>query len=74
MARYTVGDRDVTQDEFQLGHNVGKATLVAACKGLGLPTGGTNIALARRLTEAGLTRATVQERYGRQAGGGDDDY
>lgn len=73
---FHMGERQVTSDEWNLAHCVSGSTLRAACKGEGLPVSGTNAAKARRLVEAGLTRAQVDERYGwraRQAakGGGE---
>lgn len=64
---FHMGDRQVTQDEWDLAHSVNGATLRAACAGEGLPVSGTNAARARRLVAAGLTRQQVEENYGWRA-------
>lgn len=64
---FALGERQVTKDEWDLGHGTNGTTLRAACKGEGLPVSGTNAARARRLVAAGLTKAEVEERYGWRA-------
>jgi len=64
---FTMGERAVSKDEWDLAHSVTGATLKAACRGEGLPVSGTNTARAQRLVEAGLTRDQVEARYGWRA-------
>lgn len=65
--RYWIGDREVTVNEWRLGHEPNSYTLRAACKGEGLPVSGTNAQRGRRLHEAGLLFDDVVERYGWRA-------
>lgn len=62
-----VNGRELTADEWNLAYATNGVTLRAACKGEGLAVSGTNAQRGRRLGEAGLSHADVEERYGWRA-------
>lgn len=62
-----VNGRELTMEEWNLAYATNGATLRAACEGEGLAVSGTNAQRGRRLAEAGLSQADVEERYGWRA-------
>lgn len=64
---WVMNGRQLSMDEWNLAYATNGTTLRAACEGEGLAVSGTNAQRARRLSEAGLTRADVEKRYGWQA-------
>lgn len=61
------GDREISRDEWELSYCVSGSVLKKACRAEGLTIGGTNADRGRRLAEAGLTRAAVENTYGWRA-------